>query len=115
MSKAISTVTLSLDELLRDSKRQATSMALPLAVHHRLDVIAESAVAVSATRAEIIGMLIADTYLHPIELEQRIVAYRKKTVGDVVPSTSGEHGADGNVVTLPVRHAGRPPTHRAAG
>jgi hypothetical protein len=117
MSKKHSTVTLALDELLRESKRQTTSMSLPLPVHHRLDLLAELAVAVSATRAEIIGMLISEADLDGVQLEQRIVTYRKKTVGQVVPPKPGEsrNGDDGNVVTLPVRHAGRPPVHRAAG
>ena len=91
-------------------------MSLPLAVHHRLDVLAELAVAVSATRGEIIGMLISEADLNAAQLEQCIVAYRKKTVGDVVPPRLGEaHRGDDNVVRLPIRQPGRPPAHRAAG
>jgi hypothetical protein len=116
MSREHSTVTLHLDELLRDSKRQATSMSLPLAVHHRLDVLAELAVAASATRGEIIGMLISEADLDTTQLEQCVVAYRKKTVGEVVPPKPGNaQEGDDNVVRLPVRHPGRPPAHRAAG
>jgi hypothetical protein len=116
MTKEHSTVTLALDELLRDSKRQATSMSLPFAVHHRLDVLAELAAAANATRAEVIGMLISEADLDAVGLEQAIVAYRKKTVGAVVPRKPGESGeTKGNVVTLPMRPPGRPSSHRAAG
>ncbi len=116
MNKVPETVTLPRDELLRDSKRQATSMALPLAVHHRLDLLARLAVAANATRAEIIGMLISEAKLDAIALEDSIVAYRKASVGDVVPSEprSVDKPEDSNVVTLPVRHAGRPVTRRNA-
>jgi hypothetical protein len=116
MSEAPETVTLHLDELLRDSKRQATSMSLPLAVHYRLDVLAKLAAAVSATRAEIIGMLISESDLDAAWLESSIVSYRKSTVREVVPPHSREtKDADSNVIELPVRHPGRPPTHRVAG
>lgn len=114
MKKPLATITLARDELLRDSKRQATSMSLPLAVHHRLDVLAHLAVAANATRAEIIGMLISEAKLDAVELEDSIVAYRKASVGDVVPSEPRGVGEpdDDNVVTLPLRHAGRPVTRR---
>jgi hypothetical protein len=107
------TIQLSLDELLRDSKRQATSMSLPFAVHHRLDVLAGHAAAVKATRAEIIGMLIAEADLDAGRLERDIVAYRKRKVRDVVVTKPAD--AHSNVIELPVRQPGRPSTHRVAG
>lgn len=113
MNEATPTVQLPLDELLRDSKRQATSMSLPFAVHHRLDVLAENAAAVKATRAEIIGMLISEAELDATRLERDIVAYRKRKVRDVVVATPAE--ARSNVIELPVRQPGRPSSHRAAG
>lgn len=79
-------VVLSSGERLRKSKRQPTSMALPLAVHHRLDLLAESAADVGATRADLIGMLIAEAELNPEALERAILRYRKLTVGDVIPA-----------------------------
>jgi hypothetical protein len=92
-------------------------MSLPLAVHHRLDVLTDLATDASATRSEMIGMLIATAELEAGELEQRILAYRKMTVGDVVPATpDGPHdqGDNDNVVTLPLPRPGRP-AHRVAG
>lgn len=78
-------VVLSSGERLRESKRQPTSMALPLAVHHRLDLLAESGADVGATRADIIGMLIAEADLDTEQVERAILRYRKLTVGDVIP------------------------------
>jgi len=112
MAKETPIITLPLDERLRESRRQGTSMSLPLAVHHRLDVLADLAAMVNASRAEIIGMLIAETALDADDLEERIVAYRKMTVRDVVPRKAGEQRGeeDGdNVIALPVRQPGRPP------
>jgi hypothetical protein len=98
-----SKVTLHPEDPLEDSPRQTTSMSLPLAVHHRLDVIAERAARTRPTRAEIIGMLIAEAELDPRELERRIMDYRALTVGQVVP----EEPAD-NVYELTPRVPGRP-------
>jgi hypothetical protein len=79
-------------------------MSLPLAIHHRLDLLADSAEDVAATRAEIIGMLIASASLDPDKLESDILRYRKLTAADVVPSE-----ADGsNVVSIERRGPGRP-------
>ena len=113
MSTQNQMVTLRLDEALRDSKRQATSMSLPLAVHHRLDVIAQHAAAVNASRAELIGMFIAEAALDADRLEQGILAYRKMAVGDVVPEPPQESAepAGDNVVSIAVRTAGRPAKH----
>jgi hypothetical protein len=120
MKKKPETVTLTLDELLRDSKRQATSMSLPLAVHHRLDVLAERGAPAGATRADIIGMLIAQADLDQDSVVDGLVAYRKMTVREVVPEASrqpaaGDTGDGANVIELPVRHPGRPPNQRSAG
>jgi len=103
MSSKRTPVTLPRSERLRDSVRRATSMSLPLAVHRKLDLLAEEATDVSATRAEIIAMLIAEAEVDAASLEQRIVAYRKKKVGDVLPGP----GQDPNVV-VPLRPPGRP-------
>jgi hypothetical protein len=97
-----SNVTLQPDDRLQDSPAQATSMSLPLAVHRRLDVIAELADNVRPTRAEIIGMLIAETELDAAGLEQRLLDYRRKTVREVVPD------ATDNVIEIEARRPGRP-------
>lgn len=60
-------------------------MALPLAVNHRLDLLVEGAEDAHATRAEIVGALIARAALDPEKLEAAVLAYRKMTVGDVIP------------------------------
>ena len=117
MKKQPSTVTLPLDERLRDSRPQSTSMSMPLAVHHRLDVITELATDLNATRAEMIAMLIARADLDVEQLEKAVLAYWKLTVGDVVPTKPGEPSpeeAGDNVVKLPLRQPGRP-RQRAAG
>jgi hypothetical protein len=114
MKKPPRTVTLNLDESLDESPRQATSMALPLAVSHKLDVLAELAKAMNATRAEIISMLIVDAPEEAEALEQAILAYRKKSVRDVVPVRPGQPAEDENVVELPLRSPGRP-SRRSAG
>jgi predicted DNA-binding protein len=117
MRKQPSTATLPLDERLRDSRRQATSMSMPLAVHHRLDVLTGLATDVNATRAEIIAMLIAHADVDVEQLEKAVLAYRKMTVGDVVPTKPGEpspEDAGDNVVKLPLRQPGRP-RQRSAG
>jgi hypothetical protein len=102
-------ISLNLDEPLRDSPRRTTSMSLPIAVHHRLDVLAKLAASMNATRAEIIGMLVADCQADAGYLEQRILTYRKMLVSDVVPSPDS-HRDEGNVVVLPLRRPGRPAT-----
>jgi hypothetical protein len=99
-------VVLSSGERLRESKRQPTSMSLPLAVHHRLDLLAESGADVGATRADIVGMLIAQAALDPELVERAILRYRKLTVGDVIPDepTTGreahEAGTEDNVISI---------------
>jgi hypothetical protein len=91
-------------------------MSLPVVVHHRLDVLAELAAATSATRAEIIGMLISGRDLDVNQLEVDILDYRKKTVGQVMPPRGGESvdPKDDNVVEFQVRRPGRPPRHAAS-
>jgi hypothetical protein len=111
MSKDPTTVTLPLGGRLRDSTQQATSMSLPIAVLHRLDLLRAAAADANATRAEIIGMLISEAGIEPDELESQILAYRKKTVGDVIPAKQDERPVEverHNVVVLPVRRPGRP-------
>jgi len=97
---------LSLDERLRDSKRQATSMAPPVAVHHRLDLMAQAAADVYATRAEIVGTLIALSDMDQADLERAVLAYRKSTVADVLPELATPEGS--NVISIARRGPGRP-------
>lgn len=88
-------------------------MSLPLAIHHRLDRLATLADDVGASRAEIVGMLVANADLDVAELEMAVLRYRKLKVGDVLPPE--EHlerpshldGAD-NVVAIKRRGPGRP-------
>lgn len=97
------------EERLRESPRQATSLALPLAVHRRLDLLAEAAAAVDASRSEIIGMLLAEADLEPESLERQIIAYRKMKVGDALPPSEGGHEAvPANVISFEKRPPGRP-------
>lgn len=114
MAKRSEVVVLSRGERLRDSKRQSTSMTLPLAVHHRLDLLAEAAQDVDASRAEIIAMLIAQAPLDPDGLEHAVLRYRKLKVGDVLPEEEpelvepAELGEAGNVISIARRGPGRP-------
>ena len=88
-------------------------MSLPLAVHHRLDLLAELATDVGATRAEIVAMLICDAPMDVDALERATLAYRKLTVGDVIPPEEDQppetqlQDAD-NVVSIHRRGPGRP-------
>ncbi len=91
-------------------------MSLPMAVHHRLDVLADLAEDAGASRAEIVGMLVAEADLDPDALADAIVAYRRKRVGDIVPeqpapAVPGEKRD--NVVAFEKRGPGRP--RRKAG
>ena len=113
MPKKPEIVELDLQENLFDSRRQATSMSLPQAVHYRLDILAELAKKTGASRAEIVGVLIADADLVPVEIEKQVMEYRNKLVGDVVPHEPvpepGEAGEKhGNVFAFEKRGPGRP-------
>jgi predicted DNA-binding protein len=113
-------VELDLDQELFESRREATSMQLPLAVHHRLDVLAERAKKTAASRAEIIGMLIAEADFSASAIEARISHYRNLSVRDVIPGMSDlpqdealAEGAEavpgrGNVFAFERRGPGRP-------
>lgn len=88
-------------------------MSLPVAISHRLDVLVEAAEDVNTTRAEIIGLLIAEADLDPEELERRILRYRKMTVGDVIPNLSEklvetQALGEGNLIAFERRRPGRP-------
>lgn len=120
MSRKRELVVLSRDERLRDSRRQGTSMTLPLAVHHRLDLLTEAAEDVEATRAEIIGMLISRAELSRDDLELAVLRYRKLTVGDVIPEETPDPRTQvtepevlDNVVSIRTRGPGRPARHGA--
>jgi hypothetical protein len=113
MPKKSKIVELDLNQRLRDSEPHATSLMLPLAVHHRLEILAQLAEAASATRKEIVGMLIAEASLDPARLEQQILDYRRKTNGEVIPDLpdepdQGEAPAGENVVRFELRGPGRP-------
>jgi hypothetical protein len=88
-------------------------MTMPLAVHRKLDLLAGLSEDVAATRAEIVGMLIAQANPDVEELERSLLAYRKLTVGDVLPQAPGGGDGAGDGVVVPLRPPGRPP-HRAA-
>jgi hypothetical protein len=86
-------------------------MSLPLVVHERLARLTEAASAVAPSRAELVAMLIADADLDPGQLERAVMAYRKKTVGDVLPPDSIE-GSNTQVVQIRTPGPGRPPRVR---
>jgi hypothetical protein len=113
MPKSKPPIEISLDSLLRDSPRQATSMALPLALSYRLDAINELLGAFKPSRAEIIGMLIASARLDAEELEDAYIAYRKLSVRGVLPLPEPEPAdhpvSDSDkVIQLHPRTPGRP-------
>jgi len=87
-------------------------MSLPLAVHYKLDLLARLAEDVNASRAEVVAMLIAEADLD-IDVEQRLLAYRKLLVEDVIPADS-QPGDDEDNVVVPLAKAGRP-KKRSAG
>jgi hypothetical protein len=109
MKEPPKTVTLNLNEPLRESPRRATSLALELATSYKLDFLAELAGAANTSRGEIISMLIGEAPEDAEELERRILAHRKKAVGDMVPAQADQpRGDDENVVEMPLRPPGRP-------
>lgn len=111
MAKKPEVVKLKLGERLRESHRQATSMSLPLAVHHKLDVLAAKAEDAEATRAELVGMLIAHASEDVEWLEAAIMKYRKMTVGDVIkpdaPDQLDTTSPDSNVISIEKHGPGR--------
>lgn len=107
MTKKRKTVELNLNERLRDSRTQATSMTLPLAVHHKLELLAELAKDINASRADVIGALIAEADLDDA-LEARILAYRKLTVRDVLKPDELDRELGDNVISIETRGPGRP-------
>jgi hypothetical protein len=116
MSENPGIVRLAAGELVRKSEKRATSMSLPVVVHHRLDALAELAEPLGASRAEIIGMLISTTDFDAERLEADIVAYRRMTVGRLLPPDTGAPTSpeDDKVVELPMRRPGRPPRNAAS-
>jgi len=88
-------------------------MSLPLAVHRRLDALAEAAEDVGATRGEIAGALIAVAEIDAGYLERLILDYRKMSVGAVVPpAAADEETPGGDVLILERRPPGRPGRRR---
>jgi hypothetical protein len=109
MAKSKPPIEISPDSLLRDSPRQATSMALPLALSYRLDAINEVLGAFKPSRAEIIGMLIASARLDANELEDAYIAYRKLRIREVLPEPTDHPTTDDDkVIHLYPRTPGRP-------
>jgi hypothetical protein len=106
MGRQRKNIRLTVGERLRESERAATSMSLPVAVTHRLDLLAEAAKDLDATRSEIIGMLIAEAGLDPEKLELAILRYRKLKVADVLAPEEAESAS--NVISIKPRGPGRP-------
>jgi len=101
------TIELSPYERLRDSRTQATSMTMPLAVLRKLELLADLAQDIGASRADVIATLIAEAELAD-DLEARILAYKKLKVGDVLgPDKPDGHSAD-NVISIEAPGPGRP-------
>lgn len=115
MPKRSDKIGISLDERLQESARQATSMTMPLAIHRRLDLLAEAAKDVAGTRSEIIGMLIAEAELDPEGLERRVIVYRKMRVRDALrDGVGGRVESSDNIIYFDRRGPGRP-SRREAG
>lgn len=114
MAKKPEIVSLPRDARARDAGRQSTSMSLPLAIYRRLDMLAEAAEGVEASRADIVAMLIAFADLDGDRLERQIIDYRKLTVGQVLPDGPDEPDerddevAEPNVISFAKRKPGRP-------
>lgn len=84
-------------------------MSLPLAVHQRLTLLADAAEYVAPSRAELVGMLIANANLDADELESSLLAYRRKTIGDVLPASTGSRDSEGaEVIQIAAPRPGRP-------
>jgi hypothetical protein len=83
-------------------------MSFPIAIHGRLDRLAESGETVRASRAELVAMLIAEADLDPEEIERRILRYRRMTVGDVLDPPELDP-TDSDAVVVAMRRPGRPP------
>jgi hypothetical protein len=112
MPRGRSTVSLQLDDRLRDSPMQTTTLSVPIAIHHRLDELADLATDVRASRAELVAMLIGEAALDTPALEELVLKYRRMRVRDVIPR-SVDRSENENVITLPIRQPGRPPQRRA--
>ncbi len=110
MARKRPTIELRAGDRLRDSEHRGTSMELPAAIHHRLDLLAEAADSTNATRAEVVAMLIGEAEIDTDALELAILRYRKKLVGEVVPER-GE--GDENVISFERRGPGRPKKNAA--
>jgi hypothetical protein len=116
MSENPAIVRLAPGQLVRKSEKRATSMSLPVVIHHRLDALAELAGASGASRAEIISMLISAREFDAAQLETDIIEYRKKKVLEVMPPDTVEPRdlEAENVIELPRRRPGRPPRNAAS-
>ncbi len=95
-----------LSQRVRESVRQTTSMSLPAPIHFRLDELVRLASDVNSSRAELIAMLIASAPLAANELEDRILAYRRLTAGEVMPNLLAAETEDDTVV-VPLHGPGR--------
>jgi hypothetical protein len=81
-------------------------MALPVPIHYRLDELVRLARDVNSNRAELIATLIAFAPLVGSELEDMILAYRRLTVGEVMPNATASH-AEGDSLVVQLHGPGR--------
>lgn len=88
-------------------------MTLPLAVHRKLELLADLAQDVGASRADVIGTLIAEAELGE-DLEARILAYRKLRVGDVLGPDEPSDAVAENVFSIETHGPGRPRRNAAS-
>ena len=100
-------VRLHFQDSILDCPTRGTSMNLPVAALRRLDKMAGLARYVRPTRNEMLAALIATAELDPAWLEERVNAYRRMTIGEVLPESDR---ASGNDVVVPLRKPGRPGT-----
>lgn len=111
MARKPTDIELKSSELVAESEHRTTSMSLPLAIHHRLDVVAESVKGTKASRGEIIAALIAQLSLQRSEVRNLIADYREMTVGDVFPDEPDKPLGDsdeGKIYKFRPRRPGRP-------
>jgi hypothetical protein len=101
-------VTLHRGDRMFESATRATSMVLPVAVHRRLDELADLTGAIKSSRAELVAMLVANAELDADALEAAVLAYRKMTVAQVLPPPGGGETVTEGDVVVPMRGPGRP-------
>jgi hypothetical protein len=103
-------VRLHFQDSILDCPSRGTSMNLPVAALRRLDAMAGLARFVRPTRNEMLAALIATAEMDPEWLEEQVNAYRRMTIGDVLPAR--DRAADHDDVVVPIRKPGRPGADR---